>query len=485
MHHSVAAGTNDLCFFDFPGCDCRKDGADQKVDGVTILLWLNRRKKGDAMSIRVVCQCGRELWAEDDEAGARGRCPSCNRKLIIPEAGELPMEQPLAGEMEAGKKADDSIVAAPMTPAAPAMPAVPEAVSRPRHLLYWVLALALIPVGWSALHPAKDDIEQRLVRTVAAHPQVLADLRHLSEEKGTLRDGDVLELLPGHRLEGSLLSRHTWWHWGFAGGSALLFLGMICCMASSKARPLDLLGVLLFTATIGMLFLFLVQWVADWTRGYLLVGGGVAAIAFYLAKFVAFSYDAAMGHTGLLLSLFGFTFGVGLCEEICKALPLWVYSNGEVVAGQLPSWRRLCVLGLASGVGFGVSEGILYAGRYYNGIYSGQVYLVRFISCVGLHAVWTAGVGMGMYHHARWARRREQMMESDGRNLRHAFLTALLPIMLLHGLYDTLLKKQMDRAALATAVASFLWMAWQIERARWAEAKQGLGATALAVEEAG
>jgi len=36
--------------------------------------------------------------------------------------------------------------------------------------------------------------------------------------------------------------------------------------------------------------------------------------------------------------------------------------------------------------------------------------------------------------------------------------------MVLHGLYDTLLKQDYAVWALAAAVASFAWLAWQIER---------------------
>jgi hypothetical protein len=38
--------------------------------------------------------------------------------------------------------------------------------------------------------------------------------------------------------------------------------------------------------------------------------------------------------------------------------------------------------------------------------------------------------------------------------------------MVLHGLYDTLLKKEMNGMAFAVALASFGWLAWQIESMR-------------------
>jgi RsiW-degrading membrane proteinase PrsW (M82 family) len=56
-------------------------------------------------------------------------------------------------------------------------------------------------------------------------------------------------------------------------------------------------------------------------------------------------------------------------------------------------------LGLASGVGFGISEGIMYAGDHYNGISGGEIYIVRFVSCAALHAMWAASVGIAIARH--------------------------------------------------------------------------------------
>jgi hypothetical protein len=38
--------------------------------------------------------------------------------------------------------------------------------------------------------------------------------------------------------------------------------------------------------------------------------------------------------------------------------------------------------------------------------------------------------------------------------------------MILHGLYDTMLKREMNLPALSVAIASFVWLAWLIERSR-------------------
>ena len=121
--------------------------------------------------------------------------------------------------------------------------------------------------------------------------------------------------------------------------------------------------------------------------------------------------------------------------------------------------------GLASGVGFGVSEGITYSSDFYNGYQTGGIYVVRFVSCVALHAIWSASVGITLYnrrayitHMAGWADWGKELV-----------IVVAVP-MVLHGLYDTMLKKEMNGSALVTAVVSFAFMAWLIEKARGEDA---------------
>jgi len=122
-------------------------------------------------------------------------------------------------------------------------------------------------------------------------------------------------------------------------------------------------------------------------------------------------------------------------------------------------WRAACIWGLASGAGFGIAEGILYSSEHYNGIATFGIYLVRFISCVGLHAIWTGAVSLMIWHN-------QEMLGADmdwGDWLLAVLRVQGVP-MVLHGLYDTLLKREMNAAALLPAVASFAWLAFLISR---------------------
>ena len=139
-----------------------------------------------------------------------------------------------------------------------------------------------------------------------------------------------------------------------------------------------------------------------------------------------------------------------------KAIPLFFYFKRDAQMG----WRGACLWGLASGIGFGVSEGIMYSGGHYNGISGGDIYLVRFVSCVALHAMWAASVGIAI---ARNLDDYEQVEDAGGFAL---FMLRMMAVpMVLHGLYDTLLKKDMNVWALVVALMSFAWFAWS-HRAR-------------------
>ena len=113
-------------------------------------------------------------------------------------------------------------------------------------------------------------------------------------------------------------------------------------------------------------------------------------------------------------------------------------------------------MGLATGIGFGISEGIHYSSAFYNGVEGGLTYAVRFCSCVALHAIWSSGVALLMYAN------QDYLNEYDWESIGYFFVNYLLVAMVLHGLYDTLLKKEMDLGALLVAFLSFGWWVWII-----------------------
>jgi RsiW-degrading membrane proteinase PrsW (M82 family) len=335
-----------------------------------------------------------------------------------------------------------------------------------RHL-HWLLVLALLPLAFSLLHSSGDreDIQERIDKTIEQAPpdvQLRIDQVIQKINQGEATRADLFAVLPGHKFSGAFLPSDSHAHWGFAAGATVLFMAFFLLLsASGTANPLHLLGIGLFTATIGILLLLTLQFLAHWTQGVWLRGGGLVTIIFYIVKLIGFSYQAALDpENGFILSFLGYTLGVGFCEEVCKALPLlWHYRRPSD-----QGWRTAFLWGLASGAGFGISEGITYAGNYYNGVSGLDIYVVRFISCVALHALWTGSVGITL-------QQRQGLIQ--GEMAWHEYIPRLVAIvgvpMVLHGLYDTLLKKDMNAGALAVAVLSFLFLAFQISRLHGAD----------------
>jgi RsiW-degrading membrane proteinase PrsW (M82 family) len=149
--------------------------------------------------------------------------------------------------------------------------------------------------------------------------------------------------------------------------------------------------------------------------------------------------------------------GVGFLEESVKAIPLLWHTNS---VGTL-TWRGMVLWGLASGIGFGVSEGISYCGDFYNGILSADVYVVRFVSCVALHAIWSASVAIFIYQQREVVEAAVSPWEWI-----NATFGVVIVSTFLHGMYDTMLKKEHEFGALVVAGISFAVLAGQIEHLR-------------------
>jgi RsiW-degrading membrane proteinase PrsW (M82 family) len=332
-------------------------------------------------------------------------------------------------------------------------------------LRYWLLGFALIPLILSLFQP--DDTQERIEHTVKRmlkeHPEKFARATHHGEDEGGEEESDSSEedpgsklfsLMPDDRIEGAYLPHHTYMHWAFGLIAAIAYWGLVLLLFPlGKATPRQLLYAGLFTGTGGILLLLGFQYAAMYS---LLIRSRSIVVIFL--QFIAFSYYCAMNpHGGVLISFVGFTCGVGLCEEFCKGMVLLYHFKTK---GSL-DWRGACVWGLASGIGFGVSEGIMYSGSMYNGLFGPSIYLIRFISCVSLHAVWSASVGLAAWRY------------------RHALKVSWRPVfkilwapMVMHGLYDTLATKNYPGGAVLCALAGFAWLAYQFERTYAENAKE-------------
>jgi RsiW-degrading membrane proteinase PrsW (M82 family) len=376
----------------------------------------------------------------------------------------------------------------------------PPSLSEPSLLgkyLYFLFALAFIPLAVSLLG-GSGDIDERLNRAVEEHPGVVVKVAvkkavekfegefgveigpeeefefapeeeeefqpeteevELDWTKMGLTPMDIAEAMPDGKIEGAHLPRGSAVPWLYALLSAAVFFGAIWFLfPRGTTNWKQVLLVALAVATIGLMFLFMVQWIAVATRGWFVIGRGVLVILFYVVKFIGYSYEAALrADTGFFASFVGFTIAVGLCEELTKLAPVLFYFHAE---GRM-DWRSACMWGLAAGIGFGVAEGIIYSYGFYNGLFTFDAYVVRFVSCVALHAVWTAAAAI-----MAWRRKRWLSDDWDFSDLLASAVWIMGVPMVLHGLYDTFLKKEMNSWALVAALASFAWLVFLTEWTR-------------------
>jgi RsiW-degrading membrane proteinase PrsW (M82 family) len=439
--------------------------------------------------VLVICNaCGRSVVFPDEDAGSLQKCYYCNRETLVSKtrvSSRMERTENPLGLIAYDEPATDAAPQIPATDAAPApVPQIPDRLPTPPPPVvlqpsetwgrrYLWLSLALIPLVFSLLSTAgKNDVKQRFWQTIqklSTDEQKALDKVFINS-KGKSSDpvGDLLTVLPRHRLEGAHLGADSWFHWVYGVGAAILFGGiLIRFFPSPSSKPVNLIRAGLFTGTIGILLLLSFQIAAEVTQGVWLKGPGVFSLFFYIVKFIGFSYASALDpSSGFLLSCLGFTFGVGFCEEVCKLLP----AIRRVRRWEAIDWRGVYLLGLASGMGFGISEGITYASSF-NGLQTWGIYAVRFISCVMLHAVWSGAAAITLF-------KRQDALQGVGTwQYRGRILQIVAVPMVLHGLYDTLLKKQMDSLALVVAIVSFGWMAFQFERMRQKESQTELAVT--------
>jgi RsiW-degrading membrane proteinase PrsW (M82 family) len=432
------------------------------------------RLRESPVPISITCSgCGKKLKAKESLLGRTLPCPGCGTKVTVGS------DEDDVAAMLLDDAAPRKIVSPPERPTRVERTTTVDRPSPPRPApkklkpirsdepptwlrhLHWLLALSLIPLALSLLlGGTRGDYFQRYRETLEELPkeeQIRIEVHLARNEPMSLTE--ELMMLPEHRLKGAFLPRDTMIHWVFTLVAAAAFFAFLVLLASEgSAKPVSLLLVGLFTATVGIVFLFVVQAIAGATQGVVFFPRSLLGIVIWLVQLIGLSYRVALDpESDFVTSFLGFTFGVGLCEEIVKVIPVLLnhYRHGD------RTWRGAYLWGLASGSGFGLAEGIIYAADFYNGVSGVGVYFVRDISCVALHAIWAGSSAILVYEKQHWFQESESWLEF----LFRVLLVVAVP-MVLHGLYDTLLKKDMNALALGVAVLSFGYLAFLISQLR-------------------
>jgi len=182
-----------------------------------------------------------------------------------------------------------------------------------------------------------------------------------------------------------------------------------------------------FTAFIGIPLLLIIQKVPPFNLFYL-----------------------AIKSSNIISQLVGFILGVGLLEEICKALPVYLFLLNK---GKLNEPLTPAFYGAMSGLGFAIAEGAHYSLVYATNLVGGNLTLtghvlfttVRFISLPLIHAIWAGIVGYFLGLAAINPSRKNPII-----------FIGIVIAAVLHGLYDVFASSLIGLAILAFSILLFV-----------------------------
>lgn len=155
--------------------------------------------------------------------------------------------------------------------------------------------------------------------------------------------------------------------------------------------------------------------------------------------------------------MLGYIAGVGVAEELAKVLPVCVLAIFGV------SMRFKLIAAFALGAGFGLAESILYSERFYNGNAPLLTYIMRFVSLVALHAMFTTIACGGLALASKMPGLRTAAAMGQGVEwVGLIAVVGLIPAVVLHGIYDATVTMPSPVYALATIGVTVLFFALTI-----------------------
>lgn len=177
-------------------------------------------------------------------------------------------------------------------------------------------------------------------------------------------------------------------------------------------------------------------------------------LALFIQQVPPFSFlYAATSQIGLIPKIIGFVLGVGVLEESCKALPVYLFL---LRPRELKDPLTFAFYGAMSGLGFAIAEGATYSviyalGLTNNGLYSesfGSYVLsntIRFVTLPLNHATWAGIVGyfLGL------------ALLNPSRQAAIIFIGIAISA-ILHGLYDTFCNNLLGLAILTFSILLFV-----------------------------
>ncbi|MBA3686321.1 MAG: PrsW family intramembrane metalloprotease, partial [Planctomycetes bacterium] len=221
---------------------------------------------------------------------------------------------------------------------------------------------------------------------------------------------------------------------------------------------------LIFTAIGGILTLLAMQWAAAVVAGGRIRFFGKAAIILVVLFAIGWAYHMTESDS-FLMRWVGYVFGVGLCEEAVKLLPLaWMITGAHRRMGL----HGFMMIGFASGIGFGVAEALYLYNPWHDdmpaeyaaaGFHAYRVpevggNVIRWFALVPSHAMWTAACAAFLW---KWGDDYSGSESFWGKAWVVAKAAGLMAF--IHGTYDAICSLGTIAAAIASAT-SFAALAW-------------------------
>ena len=232
-----------------------------------------------------------------------------------------------------------------------------------------------------------------------------------------------------------------------------------------RPKPIPIIqgvAALFFTMTAGLFILLTFQSIAHWTLQHHLILRGKAFVLLYpLVKFIGWSYQAIYS-SSFSDRLIGFIFGVGLCEELTKLLPLFylVLINKAVSLKSRISYVSFVFIGFLSGVGFGIGEALMCYSPW-SGTLSLSANVLRWFALVPSHGIWSATAAACLWYISPRIERQNGLIK-----ITSLCISAAIVVAVLHGVYDVLCDIQIVGPILATAsIVAFYAVIRLIDRA--------------------
>ena len=211
------------------------------------------------------------------------------------------------------------------------------------------------------------------------------------------------------------------------------------------------LSACLFTGTIGIVALLILQWASTMPTYGMIGHGGRSSGLLPLLRAIGSAYS--LTHSSAIgLRWCGFVFGVGLCEEATKLLPLLLLLllwGRDSALGM----RGFLLVGAASGLGFGIGEA-LYAYAPWNGNLAVGSNIIRWYSVVPAHAVYTTVCAAFL-----WRLAERFIGAQSGWERAVVVATAVGVMAVVHGTYDTVCSLGVVPALLMAVLSLWLLVA--------------------------